>query len=142
MPSELTVRAFKVEGLHFEAHAREHKLNLDYSLDPAVGAKSGATPLETVMAALAACSANTLNLLFRQQELDVTVDGVSTRGERRDDHPTTLTRIEIDFLLRGDQNTPAQAIDGVLKAASEQFCPVWIMLKPSAEISARYRFEK
>jgi len=142
MPSELNVRAFKVDGLHFEAQAREHKMHLDYSLDPAVGAKAGPTPLETVMAALAACSGNTLNLLFQQQKLDVAVDSVAAKGQRRDEHPTVLERIELDFLLRGDETTPAQAIDTVLKVASDQLCPVWIMLKSSTEIVARARFEK
>ena len=139
MPSELLVRAQRMEGLHFVARAREHEIHLDYSLDPAVGAKSGATPLETLLAALAACSASTLNLLFLQQELALAVVEVTAKGTRRDEHPTVLTHIDLEFTLAGDGSDVA-TIEAVVAVARKQICPVWIMLGAAAEITAPCRF--
>lgn len=139
MPSELIVHAKRVQDLHFVVHAREHAIHIDYSLDPERGAEAGATPLETVLAALAVCSGDTLNLLFQAQGLPAEVVHVTAKGTRRDEHPTVLTHIELVFALKGNEGDSA-AVEAVLSLAQNKICPVWVMLGAAAEISASYRF--
>ena len=78
------------------------------------------------------------NLLFQDQKIPVAVDSVTAKGIRRDDHPTVLTHIDLEFALTGDCSA-TEAIDTVLSFAEQQVCPVWIMLKSAAEIRASYR---
>ncbi len=136
MPRELRVRAVHQGGMHFLADTGEHSVRLDYPLQP--GATAGPTPLEMLLASLAACAGGTLAMLLRRAEAAPTGLEVEARGIRRDEHPTVLTDIDLEFVVRGPGQDP-EVVARSLRMAEEQLCPVWAMLKPGTTIRSSFR---
>lgn len=60
---------------------------------------------------------------------------VEARGLRRDEHPTGLTDITLNFVVHGAQVDP-EAAQRALAATTDQLCPVWAMLKETTSITA------
>jgi putative redox protein len=136
MPSELSVQAVHQGGMHFVATARGHALSMDYPLQ---GSETvGPTPLETLLASLAACAGGALVALLKRSGQAYDGLDVHVRGQRRDEHPTIVTEIALEFVLRGaglDEAVVARAI----AMAEERICPVWAMLKGGTAVKSSYR---
>src|SRR4051794_2964514 len=107
MRTDLRVRAVHHGDMRVDVRVREHILAMDY---PAVARKKP-TPLEVLLASLAACAANTLNLVLCKK-MAVRVDSleVEARAERRSEHPTVLTEIELVYHVGGETLDP-QSMD-------------------------------
>ena len=137
MPSELTLRALHQGGMRVRVETDAHAVMTDYPLQPGQQTE-GMTSLQLLLASLATCGANGLMLLLsRRMKLAVTGLEVEARAERRDEHPTVLTRIELLFRVRGrglEEGQVAQA----LHIAESQLCPVLAMLKGGTPIEARF----
>jgi putative redox protein len=136
MPSTLTVHATHQGDMRIVAEARGRSLQMDYPLSNLGG--EGMTPLEALLSSLAGCSGNTLSLLLKK--MSQAVDGIEVfaRATRRDEHPTVLTDIALEFVVRGAGVQPS-AVEAALARAEETVCPVWAMLKPSTRITSTYR---
>ena len=135
MRSDLSVRAVHLGDMRIDVHVREHVLPMDY---PAVAGKSP-TPLEVLLASLAACAGNTLNLvLCRKMGAKVDSLEVEARAERREEHPTVLTAIELVYHLRGEALS-ADVVERALHVAEDQLCPVLAMLRPGTEIHSSWQ---
>jgi uncharacterized OsmC-like protein len=135
MRSDLSVRAVHLGDMRIDVHVREHVLPMDY---PAVAGKSP-TPLEVLLASLAACAGNTLNLvLCRKMGAKVDSLEVEARAERREEHPTVLTAIELVYHLRGEALS-ADVVERALRVAEDQLCPVLAMLRPGTEIHSSWQ---
>ena len=137
MSSELTVCASHEGGMRFTVTTGEHTVTVDYPLraDETV---AGATPLQLLLASLAACSGSTLALVLRRMQQPVEGLEVQARGLRRDEHPTVLTEIALEFEVRG-AGVDAEAVQRALTVAENQLCPVWAMLKAGTPITASFR---
>jgi putative redox protein len=136
MPQELSVHAVRKSGLCFTASTGEHTVCLDYPLG--VATTSGPTPLEMVLTSLAVCAGSTLALVLERMKQPFTGLAVDARANRRDEHPTILTDISLDFVISGKEADP-ERVAQALQVAEEQLCPVWAMLKPGTPISATFR---
>ncbi len=134
MPQELTVRAVRESLMCFNTSTGEHEVCLDYPLGP--GVTAGPTPLEMVLASLAVCAGSTLGLILDRMKQPVGGLVVEARGKRRDEHPTVLTEITLEFVIKGEPNPDKVA--QALTIAEEQLCPVWAMLKNGTKISASF----
>lgn len=134
MRNDLCVRAVHQGDMRVDVHVRDHVLPMDYPAE----AGRNPTPLETLLASLAACAANTLNLVLCRK-LGAQVHGleVEARAERRSEHPTILTDIELVYHLAGEQLDP-QLIDRAIRITEDQLCPVLAMLRPGTNISSRW----
>ena len=139
MARELTVHASHQGGMHFLATTRDHALHVDYPLQEGEQG-AGFTSLELLLASLATCCGNTLGVVLRQMRREFAGIVVDARGERRDEHPTVLTRIDLDIVVRGGDLDRATA-ERALGIAEEQLCPVWAMLRPGTPIAASVRVE-
>ena len=62
---------------------------------------------------------------------------LDARGLRRDEHPTVITEIALEFTVHGAGVEPA-AVEKALAISEEQVCPVWAMLKDGTPITATY----
>jgi putative redox protein len=136
MPQELSVRAVRESGMCFTASTGEHTVCLDYPLGP--GATAGPTPLQMLLTSLAVCAGSALGLLLDRMKQPVTGLAVEARGQRRDEHPTVLTEIALEFVISGPGTDPDR-VTQALKLAEEQLCPVWAMLKGGTPISTSFR---
>ena len=133
MRTDLYVRAVHHGDMRVDVHVREHVLRMDYPAE----AGRNPTPLEMLLASLAACAANTLTLVL-SRKMGVKLDSleVEARAERRADDPTVLTEIELVYHLGGDV-LHAQMIERAVRIAEDQLCPVLNMLRPGQRFDLR-----
>jgi putative redox protein len=137
MPTELFVHAVNEEAMRIEADAGRHTVCMDYPLEPDAET-AGCTPLQLLLASLAGCSGSTLGLLLRRMKQPVHAVEVNAHGVRRDEHPTVITSIDLDFVVHGADVDPA-AVSRALARAEEVLCPVWAMLRPTTPIASSFR---
>ena len=133
MPSQLSVHAVHRGEMRVSAVAGDHTVEMDYPMGG--GDCSALTPLQLLLASLAGCSGNTMALLLRRHEQKVSGIEVSALASRRDEHPTVLTDIALEFTVRGADLDEA-IVRRSLVIAEENLCPVWAMLKEGTPIAA------
>ncbi len=100
---------------------------------PPLGDGQGYTGLELLLLSLAACSGTAILPLLRRMGKTVAGLRVSAAGKRRDRHPTSFERIDIEFLLASPDATLAD-LQKAVAMAEGTICPVWAMLKGGCEI--------
>jgi len=137
VPSKLEAKMVLQDGMHFHGSAGSgHAISTDYPLGGA--GSSGSTPLELLLMSLASCSGGAMAVLLRKARQPVKGIEVRATGKRRDEHPTCLTDIALEFVIRGAEVDPA-AVQHALTLSEEQICPVWAMLKGNTRIEASFR---
>ena len=138
MSTALSVHAVHQGAMCVLAKNGTHEVVMDYPLQ--AGEKcAGFTPLQMLLASLAACSLNSLMVVLkRRMNQPVTGIEVDVRALRAEQHPTVLTEIALDFEVKGIGVT-ADAVATALRISEEQLCPVWNMLKGGTPITATFR---
>lgn len=138
MSSVLSVHAVHQGAMRVLVSNGIHDVMMDYPLQPDEKC-AGMTPLQMLMASLAACSANSLMVILKRR-LNQPVIGleVDVRASRSEQHPTVLTDIALDFVVKGAGVDP-DAVADALRISEDQMCPVWNMLKSGTPITASYR---
>lgn len=141
MTTELILRATHQGGLRVLAKTEAHSVPTDYPLQPDQ-ATEGMTSLQLLLASLATCSANGLMLILTRR-MGQTVVGldVEAKAQRRDEHPTILTEIELAFRLRG-KGLAGATVAKAIEVAETQLCPVWAMLRGGTPIRTRFTIEE
>jgi putative redox protein len=137
MSNQLSAQVTLKEKVRFIGRARSQPLvTIDYF--PPLGEGQGWLPLELLLLSLAGCSGQTVISLLRQMEQPVEGLEVHASGWRREEHPTVLSRIELEFVIYGP-DVPPEAIERVIALAQERFCPVWVMLKAGTTITSLFQ---
>jgi len=98
----------------------------------------GYSPLELLLTSLAGCSSQVVVGLLKRMGQEVQDLTVRARGEKKEIHPTVLTSIELEFEFRGGR-VDGPSVEKAFALSEERFCPVWVMLKAAAPITATYR---
>jgi putative redox protein len=138
MSAVLSVHAVHQGAMRVQATNGTHEVLMDYPLQ-ADEKCAGLTPLQMLLASLAACSVNSLMVVLkRRMNQPVTGIEVDVRASRAEQHPTVLTEIALDFAVKGTGVT-ADAVAAALKISEDQLCPVWNMLKGSTPITATFQ---
>ena len=123
--------------MRVDVHVRDQFLQMDYPARPG----ASPTPLEVLLASLAACAANTLSLvLTRKMDIALQSLQVEARAERREGHPTFLCPIELVYHLRGD-GLAEETIEQAIRKAEDELCPVLAMLRPGTTITSSWEME-
>lgn len=134
MRTDLCVRAVHHENMRVNVHIREHVVPMDYPAE----AGRYPTPLETLLASLAACAANTLSLvLCKKMGVELHSLEVEARAERRAEHPTVLSAIELVYQLGGEVLDPS-VVEQAVRLAEDRLCPVLAMLRPGTSIRSSW----
>jgi putative redox protein len=137
MVSELSVHAVHLDEMRVLAESGSCKVLTDYPLTQGQPIE-GLTSLELLLASLATCATNSvLALLKRKMKQSVTGLDVYARGLRREEHPTVLTEISLEFVISG--KVDPEAVRKSLRISADQLCPVWNMLKGTTPINATFR---
>ena len=136
MPSELTVHAVQQGPMEFALSDGEHEVTIDYPLPGSDGDLKGMTPLRLLLASLAGCSGSSVAVLLRRDQQPVDRVEVTARGQRRDEHPTVITSIDLAFTVYGDVD-PAR-VEHALQLSEATICPVWAMLKAGTPVTSSY----
>jgi uncharacterized OsmC-like protein len=137
MRTDLSARAVHLGEMRVDVHVREHVLKMDY---PAADGRDP-TSLEVLLASLAGCAASTLHLVLCRK-LGAKVDSleVEARAERRAEHPTVMTAIELVYHLRGEALDPG-TVERAVHFAEDQLCPVVAMLRPGTPITSSWQLD-
>jgi putative redox protein len=122
------------QKIQFAAVARSNPAILcDYH--PPLGDGDGYTGLELLLMSLAACSGTSVVSMLRKMRRTVAAFDVQASGVRRDQHPTALETITLEFTL----HSPDAEDDDLRKAvqlSEEKYCPVWAMLKNNVVVTS------
>ncbi len=102
-------------------------------------AKGELSPVETVVVALAACSAMDVVSIALKKRQDFTRYEIHVRAEQRDEYPQVLTRIDVTHEVEGPGVSVA-AIRRCIFLSASKYCPVNAMISAGAtEVHHAYR---
>lgn len=97
------------------------------------------SPVETIVSALAACSAMDVISIARKKRQEVERYEVHGVGEQRDEYPQVLTEVTITHEMWGPDLSEA-AIRRAIELSATKYCPVNAMISAGAtEVHHRYR---
>jgi putative redox protein len=97
------------------------------------------SPVETIAAALAACSAmDVLSILEKKRQV-IDTYRIETRADQRDEYPQVYTRIDVTHVVEGTVVLEA-AVRRAIELSATKYCPVNAMLSAGAtEIHHHFR---
>lgn len=109
---------------------------------PHGGEETALSPMENVLASLAACSSFHVLTILRKKRLKVTSYSVEATAERREDPPPRVfTRIHLKYIVTGE-NIPPQAVGSAIKLSEEKYCSVGGMLQKTVPITSSFEIIK
>lgn len=109
------------------------------SLAPDQGG-AGAGPTETLLAALAACTAMDVASIMRKKRQQIDRYQIAVTAEKADEHPQVFTSIVVEHLIIGDVS--AEAVRRSVELSATAYCPVNAMLSRAVPIEHRYRLQR
>lgn len=137
MSDEILTEVVHRGGMRFEGLSRSGKtVEIDFA--PPGDPVDGYSPLELLLASLAACSGQVVAGLLKRMGQEIGAFRVLARGVKRTIHPTVLTEVGLVFEFRGGKVDLAAA-ERAMALSEERYCPVWAMLKASTPIRAEAR---
>jgi putative redox protein len=100
------------------------------------------SPVETVTAAVAACSAMDVVSILVKKRLKIESYTVTVEAIQRDEYPQVLTRIDLLHELQGPSVTE-EALRRCIELSATKYCPVNAMLSAgNTEVHHRYRIRR
>jgi putative redox protein len=135
MPTHKAVRLEHRGGNRFHA---EPSSGHPYDFDDRQS-NTGASPVETVLAALASCSAMDVASICSKKRQAVSAYAIDATGEQRDEYPQVYSEITITHELEGADLSEA-AIRRAIELSATKYCPVNAMISAGPTIvHHRYR---
>ena len=102
------------------------------------GEETALSPMETLLASLAACSSFDVLTILKKKRQKVTGYSVETTAERREDPPPKVfTKIHLKYTVRGENIAP-EAVERAIKLSEEKYCSVGAMLRNSVDITSSF----
>ena len=137
MPTHKSVRLEHRGGMAFHAEPSSgHPLDLDDR-----SSNTGGSPVETVLVALAACSAMDVISIASKKRQVVTSYVIEASGSQRDEYPQIYTDITVTHVFEGTDLAEA-AIRRAVELSATKYCPVSAMISAGATvIHHRYRIQ-
>jgi len=101
------------------------------------GQGTAPSPMETLLACLAACSSIDVVLILKKKRQNVTGLSVEVTGIRRDEDPKIYTEINLKYVVKG-RGLDEKAVESAIKLSHEKYCSVGGMLREAAKILTSY----
>ena len=120
----------------------EHRGGMAFHADPSSGhpmdfddrtSDTGASPVETVLSALGACSAMDVVSILAKKRQDVTAYRIDVRGLQRDEYPQVYLEITLTHEVDGRDLSEA-AVRRAIELSALKYCPVNAMLSAGATV--------
>jgi putative redox protein len=135
MPTHKAVRLEHRGGMRFHA---EPSSGHPYDFDDRQS-NTGGSPVETVLAALASCSAMDIVSIVGKKRQAITSYSLDVTGDQRDEYPQVFSEITVVHVLEGTDLSEA-AIRRAIELSATKYCPVNAMISAGATIvHHRYR---
>ncbi len=126
----------------------EHRGEMRFHGEPSSGhpidfddrrSDQGGSPVETVLAALASCSAMDVISIATKKRQSITAYTIEASGSQRDEYPQVYTDITVVHAVTGT-NLSEAAIRRSIELSATKYCPVNAMLSAGATVvHHRYR---
>ncbi|MCO5204377.1 MAG: OsmC family protein [Anaerolineae bacterium] len=120
---------------------------LDYNITFSNGYQAnfgsrGASPMDYMLASVAGCTgADVMHVLNkkRQKVHDLSID---ITGKRADTHPMVYTEVDITFVIKGEDISPA-AVERAIQLSQETYCSASIIFqRAGVDVRTSYRIEE
>ena len=98
---------------------------------------SAPTPMELLLLALGSCTGVDVISILRKKRQDVTEYRIEVRGQRREDHPRSYTRMEVHHIVTG-RSISEQSVAQAIELSDQKYCSVAATLRPTAEIVSSF----
>jgi putative redox protein len=105
------------------------------------GEETALSPMENVLASLAACSSYHVVSILRKKRQDFSDYSVEMTADRRDEPPRVFTSIHLKYVIKG-KNISKEAVQSAISLSEEKYCSVGGMLKNTVKISSSYEILK
>jgi putative redox protein len=104
---------------------------------PNGGEETALSPMENVLASLAACSSYHVVSILRKKRQDFSDYSVEMTADRRDEPPRVFTSIHLKYVVKG-KNISEKAVEDAIRLSEEKYCSVGGMLKNAVKITSSY----
>jgi len=104
---------------------------------PNGGEETAVSPMENVLASLAACSSYHVVSILRKKRQDFSDYSVEMIADRRDEPPRIFTSIHLKYIIKG-KKISKEAVETAIRLSEEKYCSVGGMLKNAAKITSSY----
>jgi putative redox protein len=102
------------------------------------GEETALSPMENVLASLAACSSFHVLTILKKKRQKVSNYSVEATAERRENPPPRVfTKIHLKYKVKG-QNISPQAVESAIKLSEEKYCSVGGMLQKTVPITSSF----
>jgi putative redox protein len=102
------------------------------------GEETALSPMENVLASLAACSSFHVLAILRKKRQKVSAYSVEATAERREDPPPRVfTKIHLKYIVKGENISP-EAVESAIKLSEEKYCSVGGMLQKAVPITSSF----
>jgi putative redox protein len=125
---------------NYKLEARNNKgLSVKYDATKVYGGEETAlTPMENVLASLAACSSYDVISILKKNRQKISDFNIEATGERREEPlPKIYTKIHLKYKLNG-QGIDSEAVKKAIHLSEEKYCSVGGMLKNTVEINSSF----
>ncbi len=124
--------------INYQLEARNEK-GLAVKFDAPIthgGEETALSPMENVLASLAACSSFHVLTILKKKKQKVTQYTVESTAQRRvDPPPRVFTKIHLNYIVKG-QNIDPEAVKKAIELSEKKYCSVGGMLKKAVEITS------
>jgi putative redox protein len=129
MPTHKSVDLEHLGGMHFHAvPSSGHPIEFDER-----ASNQGGSPVETILAALAACSAMDVISIATKKRQAISAYRINVSGSQRDEYPQVYTDIQVVHEVTGEDLSVA-AIRRAVELSATKYCPVNAMLSAGATV--------
>lgn len=122
----------------FEA---KNEVGLKVSFDApksAGGDETALSPMENLLASLAACSSYSVVSILKKKRQIITDYSVEATAQKRDEPPPKIfTQIHLKYKLKGPNIDP-KAVERSIKLSEEKYCSVADMIKKTVDITSSF----
>ena len=129
---------------NFRLEARNEKgvsVRFD-ALKESGGEETALSPMETVLASLAACSSYDVLTILKKKRQKVTGFSVEATAERREEpYPRIFTKIHLKYVVVGENVAP-EAVERSIELSEKKYCSVGGMLRNTVAISSSFEILK
>jgi putative redox protein len=98
------------------------------------GQNLGLRPMEMLLLGVGGCSAFDVVAILKKSRQPVADCEVELNAERADTVPKVFTKINMHFIVTGDEGIKEAQVERAVKLSAEKYCSASIMLAHSVEI--------
>ena len=137
MSTDITLHATLTTGTRLQIETPSgHHLTLD-TTGQSPEQLSAASPMETLLAALAGCSGISMLSILRKKRQNITHYEIHVRGTQAETYPHVFTEIRVEHILTG-HSLQEKAAWQALQLTEERYCSVSVMLSKATALTQSF----